>query len=71
MSTLNAKEGFQATPADEQIVAAHGTQLAGQFLVDRDGVVRWAWLEATDRIADLARFPTDEDVWAAVRALPG
>jgi peroxiredoxin len=69
MSTINAKEGFQATAADEQIVAAHGTQLAGQFLVDRDGVVRWAWLEAPERIADLARFPTDEDVWTAVRAL--
>ena len=66
---LNQKEGFEPTEVDQQIVAAHGTQLAGQFLIDRDGVVRWAFVEAKDRIADLAKFPDEAEVLAAARAL--
>ena len=29
METLNKKDGFEATEVDQQIAAAHGTQLAG------------------------------------------
>lgn len=31
----NEMDGFKLTEADEQIVAAHATQLAGHFRVDR------------------------------------
>ncbi len=34
---LNRREGFQPTEIDQQIEAAHGTQLAGHFLMDREG----------------------------------
>jgi hypothetical protein len=69
MGILNQKDGFEPAPADEQIAAAHGTQLAGHFLIDRDGVVRWAHVEAKERIADLSRFPGDEEILAAARTL--
>jgi len=66
---LNAKDGFALTDADQQIFATHGTQLAGQFLVDRDGVVRWAWVEAPHSPSELCRFPGANDMLAAVQTL--
>jgi hypothetical protein len=69
-TALNAKDGFQLTPVDEQIMAAHGTQLAGHILIDRHGVVRWVHVEAGTRMADIGVFPTDEEILAAARRLP-
>ncbi len=67
---LNRRDGFQPTAVDEQIAAAHGGQLDGFFLLDRDGVVRWAHIEAGERMADLGKFPTEADILAAARSLP-
>lgn len=66
---LNAQDGFALSEADQKIFDAHGTQLAGQFLVDRDGVVRWSWVEAPYSPDELCRFPSLNDMLAAVRAL--
>ncbi|NIP45470.1 MAG: hypothetical protein GWN21_02430 [Gammaproteobacteria bacterium] len=51
--------------------AAHGTQLAGYFLLDRTGIIRWLFSEAAERINDLAKFPSEEQILAAVRSLAG
>ena len=68
-TALNQKDGFQLTSVDEQIFAAHGTQLAGHFLVDRHGILRWTRVEARDRIADISKFPSEEELLAAARTL--
>ncbi len=39
METLNKQDGFEPTETDHQIAAAHGTQLAGHFLIDREGII--------------------------------
>ena len=70
METLNKRDGFELTEVDQQIAAAHAFQLGGHFLIDRDGIVRWAHIEAGERMADLGKFPTDADILAAARALP-
>ena len=67
---LNRREGFQPTEVDGQIAATHGGQLDGYFLLDRDGIVRWAHIEAGQRMADLGKFPTEADILAAARTLP-
>lgn len=67
--TLNKKDGFEPTETDEQIAAAHGTQMTGHFLIGRDGIIRWLQIEAAERIGDLSKFPTDEEIVAAARAL--
>ncbi len=67
---LNRREGFQLTEVDQQILAAHGTQLAGHFLIDREGIIRWTHVEAWERIGDLATFPTEAEILAAARTLP-
>lgn len=70
-TVLNEKDGFQANEVDHQIVAAHGTQLAGHFLIDRQGIVRWAEVEAVARTADIGKWPAEEEILSAARALPG
>ncbi len=69
METLNKRDGFELTEIDQQIAAAHGMQLAGHFLLDRNGLVRWRHIEAGERIEDLSKFPSDEEIVAAARSL--
>ena len=66
---LNQRDGFELVEADYQMIAAHGLQLGGHFLIDREGIIRWQHIEAGDRIGDLARFPGDEEILAAARSL--
>jgi peroxiredoxin len=69
MEILNKQEGFEMTEIDQQIAAAHGLQLGGHFLLDRNGIVRWRYIEAAERIDDLSKFPSDEEIVAAARDL--
>lgn len=66
---LNRKDGFVLTRDDEQIFETHGTQFAGQFLVDREGMVRWAWSEAPNSPNELCRFPSAAEMLEAVRQM--
>jgi len=67
--TLNQQDGFEPTEIDQQIAAVHGTQLGGYFLIDRDGVIRWLFIEAAERIDDLTKFASEEEILAAARRL--
>jgi hypothetical protein len=69
-AALNARDGFVMTEVDEQIVATHGTQLGGHFLIDHDGVVRWTSLEGETGVQALASFPSAAEILAAARSLP-
>ncbi|KPK06482.1 MAG: hypothetical protein AMJ64_09000 [Betaproteobacteria bacterium SG8_39] len=66
---LNQQEGFEPTETDQQVAAAHGTQLAGYFLIDRNGIIRWLFIEAAGQIGDLAKFPSEDEIVAAARLL--
>ena len=68
-SALNAKDGFELEEADQAIVAHHGTQLVGHFLVDAMGIARWAQIEALDGPNSLCIFPTAAQMIAAARSL--
>ncbi len=69
MEILNKQDGFEMTETDQQIAAAHGLQLGGHFLLDRNGIVRWRYIEAAERIEDLSKFPSDEEILTAARDL--
>ncbi len=68
METLNKQDGFEPTETDHQIAAAHGTQMTGHFLIDRDGIIRWGEIEGGERIGDLAKFPSEEEILRAARS---
>ena len=70
LAQLARRDGYAVTGADEADAARHGAQLVGQFLVDREGVVRWANVEcARDGIDGLGRLPSEDEVLAAARPL--
>jgi peroxiredoxin len=66
---LNHRDGFEMTPADETIVATNPAQLAGHFLIDREGIVRWTSVEATAGLNDIGKFPAPAELLAAARSL--
>jgi peroxiredoxin len=62
---------YTPTAIDREDGAQAFVQFLGQFLVDREGVVRWSSLEATGTdLSGLGQFPSDEELLAATRALP-
>jgi len=69
VDALNRRDGFEPAEVDRQIVAAHASQLTGHFLIDSNGTIRWAQVEARDRPEDIGKFPSDEEILAATRAL--
>ena len=69
METLNKKDGFEMTEIDGQIAHAHGTQMTGHFLIDREGIIRWEHIECTERLEDLGQFPSDDEILRAARSL--
>ena len=48
----------------------HQTQFTGQFLIDREGVIRWSNIEAErDGLPGIGAFPSDDELLAAAKAL--
>jgi peroxiredoxin len=75
-SALCQRDGFEPLEVEQKSRRDwsdhHGGQLTGQFLIDRDGIVRWVNIEgATEGLGGLEKFPTDEEFLAAARRLPG
>ena len=69
-AALSRLEGFEPTPTDREDAAQPYLQILGQFLVDRNGIIRWTNIEcAREGLVGLGKFPNDEELLAAVRAL--
>jgi peroxiredoxin len=73
-SALCDLDGFEPVQAEQQDrrdwSERHGAQMIGQFLIDRDGIVRWSNIEgAREGLAGLEKFPTDEEFLAAAHLL--
>jgi peroxiredoxin len=64
---LDKLDGFQRTDVDQRD-AADFMQLEGQFLIDREGVIRWVNIEcAHDGPAGMGKFPTVDELLAAAQ----
>ena len=69
-AALDRLQNFQPSATDQSEFARQAGQLKGQFLLDRDGVVRWANVEcATEGMAGLGKFPTADVILAAARSV--
>jgi hypothetical protein len=65
---LNRKDNYDVTEADRQVMATSQGQLIGQFLLDREGVVRWTFTELPGGGRQMFGAPnTDEMMSAASR----
>jgi hypothetical protein len=68
---LTRLDGYKETETDQADMARQWPQLKGQFLIDRDGIVRWANIEcATEGVAGIGKFPSEDVILTAARALP-
>jgi hypothetical protein len=63
-------DGHVNSAADQADMERQFPQLKARFLIDRDGIVRWADVECANGLADIGKVPSDEEVLAAARALP-
>jgi peroxiredoxin len=67
---LTRFDGFRPTDTDREDTQRTWSQSAGEFLIDRGGIVRWVYVEyATGDLAGIGKFPTDEGILAAARTL--
>jgi len=64
---LNKKDGYEITEADQQVIATGVGQLVGQFLLDRNGVVRWTFSEVFD--GGLGAIPNANAMMSAASAI--
>ena len=70
VAELARRDGYRPTATDEREAESNFTQMKGQFLIDRDGIVRWANLECGhEGLSGFGKFPTQEELLSAARTV--
>lgn len=62
---LDKADAYEITDQDQQMIATGMGQLVGQFLLDRDGVVRWCFTEVPENGRYMFTAPSPQDVLSA------
>jgi peroxiredoxin len=63
-------DGYVGNETDRVDTERQWPQLKAQYLIDRDGRVRWANIECTEGLAGLGKLPSVDEILTAARALP-
>jgi peroxiredoxin len=66
---LDKKDGYEITEADQQMMATGHGQLVGQFLLDRQGIVRWSFTEVPEGGRHMFGAPSPKELMSAVSQL--
>jgi peroxiredoxin len=67
-TAMEARDGYVCTAIDQSDVERQWPQLKALFIIDRDGIVRWADIECqAEGFAGLGKLPSDEAILDAVR----
>jgi peroxiredoxin len=68
VDTVAKADGYALNDRDKVDMERQWPQLKGQFLIDRDGIVRWAHIEcATEGPAGIGKMPSADEIIAAAR----
>jgi hypothetical protein len=68
-NALDERDRFEFTPTDTREAEQQFPLDTGQFLMDRDGIVRWVNLGiAKEGLAGISKFPSDEELLTVARA---
>jgi peroxiredoxin len=63
-------DGYGGTPVDRSDMEKQWPQLKGQFLIDRDGIIRWSNIEcAAEGLPGIGKFPSGTEILDAVRTV--
>jgi peroxiredoxin len=63
---LDKKDNYEITEADQQMIATGHGQLVGQFLLDRQGIVRWSFTEVPEGGRHMFGAPSPQELMSAV-----
>jgi peroxiredoxin len=63
---LDKKDGYEMTEADQQMSATGHGQLVGQFLLDREGIVRWSFTEVPEGGRYMFQAASTQELMSAV-----
>jgi len=69
VQALTAIDKYAGTPTDQADHDRQFPQLKGQFLIDKDGIVRWVNIECSDGMAGVGKFPSDDVILTAAKGL--
>jgi len=70
-AALAALDGYQTTLTDQREQESTFTQLKGQFLIDRDGIVRWSHIECQEGLPGMGKFPSHDELLGAAAIVTG
>jgi len=70
-AALTALDGYQSTPTDRRDQELTSNQLKGQFLIDRDGFVRWSHIECQEGLSGLGKSPSHDELLGAASLVIG
>jgi peroxiredoxin len=71
-AALAALDGYQMTPIDQRDQELTSNQLKGQFLIDRDGFVRWSHIECgKEGLSGIGKFPSHDELASAAGLVIG
>ncbi|MDL2399993.1 peroxiredoxin-like family protein [Rhizobium mayense] len=65
MEFLDKADGYDFTEDDKKMIATGEGQLIGEFLLDRDGVVRWCFTEVEESGRHMFGIPAPREVMSA------
>ncbi|MBB2751067.1 UNVERIFIED_ORG: peroxiredoxin [Rhizobium aethiopicum] len=65
MEFLDKADDYEFTEDDKQMIATGEGQLVGEFLLDRDGVVRWCFTEVEEAGRHMFGVPAPREVMSA------
>lgn len=68
---LNKKDGYEMTEADQHMAATGTGQLFGQFLLDREGIVRWTFTEVLGGGERMFGAPSPQELMSAASQVAG
>ena len=68
MIMLNERDGYEETPEEETAHQVVPSPLDSRFMIDRDGIVRWVFVEAHHDPAKFGELPGTEQILEAARA---
>jgi peroxiredoxin len=67
---LDKLDGYEQTDEDRQMMADGRSQLTGEFLLDRDGIIRWSFTEVPGGGRQLFSSPSRHELMSAAAQLP-
>jgi hypothetical protein len=67
---LDKLDGYEVMDEDRQMLAEGHGQLTGEFLLDRDGIIRWSFTEVPGDGRQLFASPSRHELMSAAAQLP-